>query len=69
MNFSHLDALNLNLSNERMRLANAKTFEEIELRKVWVTQLEKEVAAERKFLGLADEIEVSDSDLDSLFDN
>lgn len=55
---THLDALNLRLSNERIRIANAKSEGEIELRKVWIAQLEKEVAGEEKF---ADEI--SDEDL------
>ncbi len=45
----HIDALNLHLSNERMRLANAKTDAERELRRVWVAQLEKEIAGEQKF--------------------
>lgn len=44
---SHLNALLLNLSNERVRLANAKTQGERELRSVWVKQLEKEVANEK----------------------
>lgn len=46
---THLDALNLRLSNERIRLANAKTGGEIELRKVWIAQLEKEIAGEVQF--------------------
>lgn len=43
---THLNALQVALSNERSRLANAKTAGERELRAVWVRQLEKEVAAE-----------------------
>lgn len=43
---SHLNALQVALSNERSRLANAKTAAERELRSVWVKQLEKEVAHE-----------------------
>lgn len=43
---THLNALLLNLSNERNRLANSKTQSERELRSVWVRQLEKEVASE-----------------------
>lgn len=46
----HLVALQNNLSNEKERLANAKTQKEIDLRKVFVSQLEKEIAAEIKFL-------------------
>lgn len=53
---AHLDALNLNLSNERMRLASAKTDAERQLRAVWVAQLEKEVAAEELFAGTDDEL-------------
>ncbi len=48
---SHLDALNLSLSHERSRLANAPTEAERRLRAVWVAQLEREVAAEQKFIG------------------
>lgn len=43
---THLNALQVALSNERSRLANAKTAGERELRAVWVRQLEKEVATE-----------------------
>lgn len=63
IDYTHLDALNLNLSNERIRLGNAKTQQERELRTVWVAQLEKEIAAERGFLGVTDAPEVSDDDL------
>lgn len=59
-NRDHLAALELNLSNERMRLANAKTEGERELRKGWVKQLEKEIAFERKYFA-SDEI--SDDEL------
>ena len=51
---THLDALNLNLSHERARLADSKSQGERDLRSVWVAQLEKEIAAERAFLGLDD---------------
>ena len=50
--FSHLDALEDGLSRERQRLANARTSRERELRSVWVAQREREIAAERAFLGL-----------------
>jgi hypothetical protein len=60
----HLSALELNLSNERIRFANAKTNEERELRKVWVMQLESEVSAERKFIGC--ETSAYDIDADDL---
>lgn len=47
---SHLDALNLRLSNERVRLSQAKTQNEIELRTVWVKGIEKEIKSEIEFL-------------------
>lgn len=48
---THLDALELRLSNERNRLHKATNKAEIELRKVWVAQIEKEIEEELKFLG------------------
>ena len=51
--FSHLDALQLRLSHERGYLAKAKTENEKALRKVWIAQIEKEIASEYKFLGIA----------------
>jgi hypothetical protein len=50
--FTHLDAINHRLSNERIRLAAAKNSKEIELRKVYVAGIEKELSAEYKFLGI-----------------
>jgi|JI6StandDraft_1071083.scaffolds.fasta_scaffold212289_2 hypothetical protein len=46
----HLDALLLRLSNERARLAATKSPNEIELRKVWIAGIEKEIAQEEAFL-------------------
>jgi hypothetical protein len=46
----HLDALNLRLSNERGRLACAKTTAERELRAAWIAQIEKEIACEEDFV-------------------
>jgi len=46
----HLSALQLSLSNERIRLSQATNKGEIEMRKVWVKQLEKEIEGEYKFL-------------------
>lgn len=43
---THLDALQLGLSNERARLAAAKTDGERALRTQWVRQLENQVADE-----------------------
>ena len=63
IDYSHLDALELNLSHERARLNEATKKGEIELRTVWVKQLEKEIAGERNFLGLGESSEVSDDDL------
>lgn len=48
---NHLDALELNLSNERARLAAATSPKEIAMRKVYLAQLEREVAGELAFLG------------------
>ena len=56
---SHLTALQMNLSNERVRLANATTDAERDLRKVWVSQLEKEIEEEEKFF----EIPLTDDEL------
>jgi hypothetical protein len=62
---THLNALQVRLSHERDYLAKAKTQKEIELRTVWIAQIEKEIANEYKFLGLepAAEIEMSDDEL------
>ena len=43
----HIDTLELRLSHERVRLANAKNAKEREMRAVWVAGIEKEIAAER----------------------
>lgn len=50
----HLSALQLRLSNERIRLSQATNKAEIELRTVWVKQMEKEVAGEIEFLSAKD---------------
>ena len=70
MNLDHLNSLQLLLSKERSRHSIAKTDAERNLRKVWVSQLEKEVALECKFLGIEQqkEINLSDDDLlDAIF--
>jgi hypothetical protein len=48
-----------------MRLAAATSEKERQLRTVWVQQIEREIAGERKFLGLPPmpEIELSDDEL------
>lgn len=65
IDFTHLNALQHSLHNEKQRLANAVDSKEIELRKVWVSQLEKEISREYDFLGIdqVEEIEMSDDDL------
>ena len=50
--YSHLNDLQFRLHNEQQRLANAVRVDEIKLRKVWVHQIEKEIDAEYKFLGV-----------------
>lgn len=50
----HLAALELRLSHERVRLQQAKTPAERELRQVWVAQIEKEIAGEREFISEPD---------------
>jgi len=42
----HLNALQVRLSNERVRLASSKTKQERELRAVWIVQIEKEIRCE-----------------------
>lgn len=65
MSTIHLDALNVNLSNEKIRLETAQSEIERQMRRVWIAQLEKEVAAERAFLGLSIESAecINDDDL------
>lgn len=46
----HLSSLQYLLSNERIRLSNAKTESERELRQVWVNQLEREIASDQSFI-------------------
>jgi hypothetical protein len=63
-NASHLNALELRLSNERVRLANAKNETERQLRTVWIAQIEKEISAEQEHLtGIQGEAEMSDDEL------
>lgn len=46
---NHLSILQLRLSNERMRLSQATNKGEIDLRTVWIKQMEKEIAGELEF--------------------
>lgn len=47
----HLGALQLRLSNERIRLANTQNVKERELRSVWIKQIEREIAHELQTFG------------------
>lgn len=58
-----LDAMRLRLSHERARRDNAKSPQERQLRSVWVTQIEKEIETELKFLGKDDTDTMSDEEL------
>lgn len=62
---THLHALELGLSHERDRLAQAKTPHERALRSVWISQREREIAGERTFIGLTEgtECELTDDEL------
>ena len=51
---THLDALQLRLSNERARLATASG-KDRDLRAVWIAQMEREIDAEYVHLGLINE--------------
>lgn len=62
----HLHALELHLSNERTRLAGSKTASESRYRQVLVAQLEKEIADERKFLGISEPMPINQIDDDEL---
>lgn len=69
MSTSHLDALQLRLSNERIRLAASKTPQEREMRTVWVQGVEKEIASEIDFLaknGIIIPTSIDDIDTDEL---
>ncbi len=54
MDVSHLIALQDGMAHERERLVNAKSEQERAARYVWVAGYEREIAAEKKFLGLED---------------
>jgi hypothetical protein len=69
---NHLNSLELNLSNERVRLAEAATAGERELRSVWVSQLENEISAEIEFLakrGITIKQEAAPASLDDINDD
>lgn len=56
--FEHMAALRLRLSNERGRLAAARSAAERELRAVWVAQCEREIASAIALFG---DVEPSDT--------
>ena len=64
MQTEHLTTLHRMLVAERARLVKAQYDSEIAIRKVWVSQLEKEIAAEMEFLGMDGQVTVSDAELD-----
>ena len=53
---THLEALTFRRFNEAARLRLAKTDAERALRKVWLAQIDKEIAQEIVFLGKADDL-------------
>lgn len=64
MDTNHLNALHLRLSHERGYLAAAKTAREREMRRVWIAQIEKEIADEHRFLGIeSTTVEMTDDEL------
>jgi hypothetical protein len=63
--FSHIDALEFRLSNERQRLSRATKAQEITLRTIWCKQIEKEIEDEYKRQGIFPSVvsDMSDDDL------
>lgn len=62
MDLSHLVALRTRLSHERNRFA----VDGAEIRKVWIAQIEREIANEEKFLGIepsAELLQMTDDEL------
>jgi hypothetical protein len=49
---THLDTLELRLSNERIRFENSKTEAERTMRQVWINQMQKEIEGEKDFIKL-----------------
>jgi len=61
---SHLIALQNRLADEQGFLALAKTASERALRQAWIAQIEREIAAEKTFLGMEEvECDMSDDEL------
>jgi len=64
MDITHLTALQTGLAHEVERLNAATSEGEVALRKAWVSQYEREIAAEKAFLGLEPvECEMTDAEL------
>lgn len=64
---SHLNALKVRLSNERVYLSRAKKAGEKALRKVWIAQIEKEIAQELEFLNITEK--QIDAEIDNMSDD
>jgi ABC-type Fe2+-enterobactin transport system substrate-binding protein len=61
---SHLIALQNRLADEQGFLAIEKTAAGRDLRTVWIAQIEREIAAEKAFLGMEDvACDMSDEDI------
>lgn len=60
---THLNALQVRLSNERNYLAKAKSEGERALRKVWIAQIEKEIRIEETHTFSDTETEMTDDEL------
>lgn len=60
---SHLNALRVRLSNERNYLAKAKSEGERALRKVWIAQIEKEIAFEQSHTFSDTAVKMTDDEL------
>lgn len=68
MDTTHLSALELRLSHERAFMFEEKTEAGKWMRSVWMKQIEKEIAEERKFLGLKEQKAISEISNDELRD-
>lgn len=61
---THLDALRARRIREQAYLAAAKSQREIELRTIWLAQIDREIADELRFLGLdAEPADMTDAEL------
>lgn len=60
---THIIALYDRLRNEKARVVQASTDQEIALRTIWVEQIKNELRAEGDPLGLCEDIDLSDDEL------